>query len=232
MDFFHGLDNRRYASFKAEIINGLTAGSIVQPKDLNAMYLLANQWLKTAKSHPTGLATTFNTTLDLQDPPQETGKAKGDRKQKAKGKKKQEEKTSGKKDMSEVECFSCGIVGHYANACPHRIDKKKRAGSEDEEDTRLGHVTWADGCTFSTYQVNSVSDCRFTRSEVLLDNAADVSVVHPTLLRNIVPAERSVKNNGVGGHQFIVDETGYLDPLFSVYVSEHTVRINVCILYT
>jgi len=61
----------------------LPAGSIVQPKDLNAMYLLANQWLKTAKSHPTGLATTFNTTLDLQDPPQETGKAKGDRKQKA-----------------------------------------------------------------------------------------------------------------------------------------------------
>mmetsp|Transcript_9406 Transcript_9406/g.13614 ORF Transcript_9406/g.13614 Transcript_9406/m.13614 type:complete len:103 (-) Transcript_9406:187-495(-) len=97
MDFFHGLDNRRYASFKAEIINGLTAGSIVQPKDLNAMYLLANQWLKTAKSHPTGLAATFNTTLD---------------------------------------------------------------------------------------QVNAVSDGRFTRTQVLIDNQADVSIVHPSLLRN------------------------------------------------
>ena len=66
MDFFNGLDNGRYPSFKAEIINGLTAGSIKQPKDLNALYLLANQWLKTTKSHPTGLATMFNTTLDIQ----------------------------------------------------------------------------------------------------------------------------------------------------------------------
>ena len=52
MDFFHGLDNARYASFKAEIINGLTAGSIAQPKDLNAMYLLAKQWLKMGEKSP------------------------------------------------------------------------------------------------------------------------------------------------------------------------------------
>lgn len=37
--------------------------------------------------------------------------------------------------------------------------------------------------------------------------------MHPSLLRNIMPVERSVKRNGVGGHQFVVDETGYLDPL-------------------
>ena len=50
MDFFNGLDNGRYASFKAEIVNGLTAGSIQQPADLNAMYLLANQCLKRPKA--------------------------------------------------------------------------------------------------------------------------------------------------------------------------------------
>jgi hypothetical protein len=43
MDFFRGLDNGRYAGFKTEILNGLTAKSIVQPANLNAMYLLANQ---------------------------------------------------------------------------------------------------------------------------------------------------------------------------------------------
>ncbi len=32
MDFFDGLDNGRYASFKAAIINGITAGSIDQPR--------------------------------------------------------------------------------------------------------------------------------------------------------------------------------------------------------
>ena len=54
------------------------------------MYLLANQWLKTAKSHLTSLATTFNTTLETQDL-QDGKKSKQDRKQKANGDKKQQQ---------------------------------------------------------------------------------------------------------------------------------------------
>jgi hypothetical protein len=150
------------------------------------MYLLANQWLKTAKSHPSGLATTFNTTLDSQDT-HESKKSKHDRKQKAKGGKKGEK--NGKKDVSEVECYNCGAIGNYANKCPQ---KNKQADSEAEEEERLGHVTWADASTFSTYQVNSVSDNPFERTEVLLDNAADISIVHPSLLRNIMPAEEEI----------------------------------------
>ena len=68
MDFFNGLDNARCASFKAEMINLLTSGAIEQPGNLNAMYLIANQWLKITKSHPSGLAGTFATTLDRQEP--------------------------------------------------------------------------------------------------------------------------------------------------------------------
>ena len=211
MDFFNGLDNGRYASFKAEIINGLSTGSIQQPADLNAMYLLANQWLKMSQSHPTGMAMTFNTTLDVREP-QETRKGKDDRKKKPKGGKKQE----GKKDASKVKCFNCGIVGHYANRCPHKQEKKKRSDSDDGDEAQLGHATWADASTFSTYQVNSVSNNCFARHEVIIDNAGDVSIVHPSLLRNIMPAEKSIKINGVGGHQVTVTETGYLDPIFSV----------------
>ena len=47
---------------------------------------------------------------------------------------------------------------------------------------------WADASTFSTYQVSSVSDNRFGKTEVLIDNAADVSIVHPSLLQNITNA--------------------------------------------
>ena len=41
MDFFRGLDNAQYASFKTEIKNGLTSKAFEQPENLNAMYLLA-----------------------------------------------------------------------------------------------------------------------------------------------------------------------------------------------
>ena len=122
--------------------------------------------------------------------------------------------------MSEVECYTCGAIGHYANKCPQ---KKQHDDSEAEEEERLGHVTWADAsCSFNTYRVNSVSDNRFERTEVLLDNAADISIIHPSLLRNIMPTEKEIKINGVGGHQFTAGETGYLDPFFPVYASAHT----------
>lgn len=55
---------------------------------------------------------------------------------------------------------------------------------------------------------------QFGWNEVLLDNQANVSIVHTDLLRDIQPAEKSVRIYGMGGHQFIVDKTGYLDPLF------------------
>ncbi len=63
---------------------------------------------------------------------------------------------------------------------------------------------------------------KFKRTEVLLDNQADVSVVHPSLLREIGPAEENIHNNGVGSHQFTVEREGYLDVFFKVYMSEDT----------
>jgi len=134
-----------------------------------------------------------------------------------------EKKSGSKKDVSDVECYNCGIVRHYANKCPHKIEKKQRADSDEDDEARFGHVTWADtNAAFTTYQVNSVSDGRFADTELVLDNGADVSIVRPSLLRNIMPVQQAIKINGVGGHQFTVKETGFLDPFFSVYASPHT----------
>ncbi len=84
-------------------------------------------------------------------------------------------------------------------------------------------MTW-DASTFMTYQEKVVNATgmvgKFKRTEVLLDNQADVSVIHPSLLREIGPAEETVRINGVGGHQFTVEREGYLDEFFKVYASE------------
>ena len=36
------------------------------------------------------------------------------------------------------------------------------------------------------------------------------------------PVEKEIRINGVAGHQFIVNQTGYLDHLFQVYASTET----------
>jgi hypothetical protein len=69
MDFLFGLDYGRCDTFKATIINGITAGSITQPKNLNEMYLLAAQGLKTTGPAQAGLASTFAMKPDLPDKP-------------------------------------------------------------------------------------------------------------------------------------------------------------------
>ncbi len=46
MDFFHSLDNGRYAKFKVQYLNGLQVKSINVPKNLNKIFTLANNWLK------------------------------------------------------------------------------------------------------------------------------------------------------------------------------------------
>jgi hypothetical protein len=78
---------------------------------------------------------------------------------------------------------------------------------------------------------DQASECHWgytglSETEVLLDNQADISIMKPSLLRALAPAEKTVKVNGVGGLQLKVDLTGYLDEFFRVYASEET-RANV-----
>jgi len=79
MDFFRGLDNARYAMFKTDYINGLTSKAIDPPKDLNEIYLLANQWLK-PKVTTSSFASTFLTTLDRVDEENGRGRRRGKKK--------------------------------------------------------------------------------------------------------------------------------------------------------
>jgi hypothetical protein len=129
-----------------------------------------------------------------------------------------ESQRSKNQTIRDVECFACGERGHYANKCP----TKKSAEDNENDGDRGAHVTW-NASTIMTYQVNATGMVgKFKRTEVLLDNQADISVIHPTLLREIKPAEEDICINGVGRHQFTVGDTEYLDEFFRVYASTDT----------
>jgi hypothetical protein len=65
-------------------------------------------------------------------------------------------------------------------------------------------------------------------SEVLLDNQANISIVHPRLLKNVRDSKHQINVKGVGGVQLIVDKVGDLDGFFQVYASEHTTANVLC----
>jgi hypothetical protein len=65
MDFFHGLDNGRYADFKVQYLNGLQVKSIAAPTELNTIFDLANNWLKPKALTGGGYASTYATKADF-----------------------------------------------------------------------------------------------------------------------------------------------------------------------
>jgi hypothetical protein len=63
-------------------------------------------------------------------------------------------------------------------------------------------------------------------TDVLLDNQADISIVHPSLLTGVKPSKKRIKISGVGGVQLIVDKVFFLEGFFEVYASPAT-KANV-----
>jgi 6-phosphogluconolactonase/glucosamine-6-phosphate isomerase/deaminase len=132
-----------------------------------------------------GLASTFVTKLDMPD----QGQA-GKRENKDKNEKGKSEDSKPKRDMSEVKCFTCGEKGHIAPNFPDKEKEQETSAKEDEGKAKT-FVSWEDDWedqdevgTYVTYQVcNEISrHHEFGDYDILLDNQADVSILHPRLL--------------------------------------------------
>ena len=134
MDFMYGLDNNRYAEFKAEIVNDLQKGILTnQIADLNKMYILASRRVvvKTNKDSPGGA--TFATVDE-----QHKGKNPKDKDPGEDGKTAEQKH---KEKLAKRKCYNCGEFGHIAKGCPHLAKEE-----EEEEEPPLAGLTMATAC--------------------------------------------------------------------------------------
>jgi hypothetical protein len=75
---------------------------------------------------------------------------------------------------------------------------------------------------------------KFGKYDFLLDNQADVSIVHPRMLYDVLLANLPITVKGIGGKQLKAEHTGYLQEFFRVYASEQAnpsvllVQGNIC----
>jgi hypothetical protein len=65
---------------------------------------------------------------------------------------------------------------------------------------------------FRKHKINDVSGKRheIDSTEVLLDNHADISILHPYLIPDMRDSRKTIRVKGVGGLQMMVKENGIL----------------------
>jgi hypothetical protein len=64
MDFFHGLDNGRYAMFKMNTLNGWAAEAFNPPGTINQIFRIAATWVKPVPRGDGGTAVSYVTLED------------------------------------------------------------------------------------------------------------------------------------------------------------------------
>ncbi len=230
MEFFHGLDQGKYGAFKTSMLNAWTTGAVKPPTTVNEIYKMAGSWVKTSTHIDGGLASSFVTTIEEEARGKRTrGRNKNGGPKTEPKTEKPDEEPKKPKDLSHIECHRCHEMGHYANKCPQKKEQHDAMANAmwQEEQANMFHTMQADE-SIDEVTVDAVVNVTqgLLPTEVLLDTAADISVIHPMLLRDIHPADKKIRVKGVGGMQLIIDQKGTLDRFFPVYASEST-KANV-----
>jgi hypothetical protein len=247
LDFYHRLDQGRYATFKTSMLNGWARKAFDPPDTPNDIYRIAGSWVKPATKMEGGPGATFVTIEeDAKFNKKRNEKLKASEKKKkaaavavaaamATGASAEDGEKKTPKDLSHIECFRCKEPSHYSSSkdCPLHPSMQKA-------ESRAVNSTWQEyeASIYTTVRMEeeeleehtAMNAVHVTQvllpTEVLLDNQANISILHPILLSNVKKAKQKIKVEGVGGTQLFVDMVGHLNGFFEVYASEHT-KANV-----
>jgi len=240
MDFFHGLDNQRYAAFKTSMMNGWATTAVKAPKTPNEVYRLAGSWIKQPVRTESGYAATFVT---IEEDARRTNKKRnpGKGKPKPQGGGGNTDEAGGnngekeKKDLSHIEYFKCHEFGHYSTTKECPMYPKNKAKNPQDMAT-FANATWQAEQEAGMYMtqeiieehvVNNATQAQgLLPTEILLDNAANIRVMNPRLLKSVRPAGIRIRVKGVGGVQMVVEHVGDLEVFFEVYASDEA-KANV-----
>jgi hypothetical protein len=229
MDFFHVLDAGRYDAFKTSMLNGWAAGAFELPDTVNKIYSTAGSWVKPVPQGEGGAAVSYVTIEEGAKQAAAKKKQENQKKQKqaaaAAGTGDDGDKKPPPKDWSNYKCWSCNEFGHLANSkqCPNYKKKPEEkevnanAMWQEYEASMYTMVRWVEEKDETReYMVNNAVHVTqvLAPTEVLLDNQADISIIHPMLLKNVQKSERRIRVKGIGGLQLIVDKEGILEGFF------------------
>jgi hypothetical protein len=202
MDFLYGLDNSRYTEFKTEIVNDIQKGILTQPKDLNAIYIMASRRVVVRNNKDNLGGATFATI--------EEGNKRTDKAGPGKGK---SEKTKAEKEaaaaarLAKMKCFNCGEKGHIGKFCPHKEQDEKET---DSEPPLAGMTLAEDYCCSTRCGRNKIHEWY----EVCLDNGSQVNIIDARLLANLRTEHRRYRSmNGVAETQRVGRLDGFFDCL-------------------
>lgn len=245
-DFYRKLDPTRYHDFQTKLMNDISQQIRAPPKDLNEVFQLAKTFYVTHKNvdakHAHG-GVAFNTVLadsvkhsDHDNPMRKRGRYRSGRSQKkdttaedtAEGQK-TKGSSSGNK-AANVECYGCGELGHYKSACPNKLNSDDNYTDSKAPTAEQATPTTSSGQAYSTRSFrlvfNTGKRALFKWWEVLLDNQANMSIVHPKLLTNLHPTKAYC--SGIDGEPFKLTHTGELEGFFECRSSKDLSASVLC----
>jgi hypothetical protein len=239
LDFFHRLDQGRYAALKTSMLHGWATNAFNHPETVNDIYCIAGNWVKPSSRLDGGTAASY---VKIE----EDTKLKQKQEKKMKAKRKKEKAkvaavmataaTAGKtplegsskipKDLSHIQGFRCKEKGHYSTSkeCSLHPSHKKQDATALANSTCKQHL----GRIQSRHIRNDLCRKRSlhdTRSLTYGGIAGQSSQYKHCQSRAPKECEGSKAQNkckGVGGTQMIVNKVGDLKGFFEVYTSENT----------